>query len=126
MEHLLAGAAMMLVPVLLRVLPLRTALAVCDRWPAHRGPQLSADRLARRVAHWMRPRRGPWRQSCLTRSVVLYAILRQHGYRPRLHIGAAGTALRFVAHAWVTLAGRTLGEHEVPIPDFRPLLVHGD
>ena len=125
-ERAMAVAATVVIPAALRVLSLRATLTVCDRWP--RTPprtRVSGDTLARRVDRWLARGRGPWRPTCLIRALVLYTLLRQHGYVPRLHIGTAGTVARFRAHAWVTLGGAPVGEAEAALAHHRQILAHG-
>jgi hypothetical protein len=124
-ERALAAAATIIVPVALRILPFRATLALCDAWPRFRGTQARADALARRVDRWMARGRALWRPTCLTRTLVLYTMLRQHGYAPRLHLGTAGTAHRFRAHAWVSLGGTAVAELHLSLGDYRELVVHG-
>jgi hypothetical protein len=120
-----ALAATIVIPFLLAVLPLPVVLAVCDRWPRIGRGGATPNGLADRTRRWLARGRGPWTSSCLTRSLVLYAMLRQHGFRPRLHVGVAGTERRFDAHAWVTLGGQPL-DQPVGIGDsYRSLMVHG-
>lgn len=104
-ERALALAATALVPLVLQVLPLRLVLAFCDRWPRIGLAPRPPAQLAQRVRRWLAHGRGPWASTCLTRSLVLYALLRQHGYRPEFVVGVAGTSRAFDAHAWVTLDG---------------------
>jgi hypothetical protein len=124
-ERAMAAAAMLDDPVALRVLPFRPTLANCDAWPRSPGAHAGADALGRRVDRWMARGRALWRPTCLTRTLVLYTLLRQHGHTPRLHIGTAGAAHRFRAHAWVSLGGSAVAEPEPPLGDYRELLVHG-
>ncbi|MGQ0712668.1 MAG: lasso peptide biosynthesis protein [Gemmatimonadaceae bacterium] len=56
--------------------------------------------------------------------LVLYAMLRQHGYSPRLHLGATGTALAFRAHAGTSLGGTAVVELAV-VTGYRELVVDG-
>lgn len=120
-----ALAAVVLIPLLLAVLPLPSVLAVCDRWPRVGRGQATPNGLADRARRWLAHGRGPWTSSCLTRSLVLYAMLRQHGHRPRLHVGVEGDARAFAAHAWVTLGGHPV-EQPVTVGDrYQPLMVHG-
>ena len=100
-ERLLSGAALVVVPLAARLVPLRTTLALCDRWPSYAGAPSTPNKLARRVREWF----GSDPSRCLARSLVLYTLLRQHGYAPRLHVARAGDG-RPAAHAWVTLGGR--------------------
>lgn len=103
-ERILSGAALVVVPLAARLVSLRAALALCDRWPSHLGVPSTPGKLARRVRDWF----GPDPSRCLARSLVLYTLLRQHGYAPRLHI-AEGTG-HSAAQAWVTLGGRVVVE----------------
>lgn len=122
-ERVAAATATLVAPVVLRVLSLPRALAFADRWPRI-GRRASAEALARRVARWLRRAPGPWRSTCLTRSVVLYTMLRQHGYHPRLHVGVSGRATDFRAHAWITVSGRVVGEGDPLLAGFRELWGH--
>ena len=124
-DRMLALSATILLPVALRVLSLRAVLAICDRWPAMKRPQHAPHALADRVRRWMSRGRGPWTSTCLTRSLVLYAILRQHGYRPRFIIGVTGAESRFDAHAWVTLGDSALGDPRDVGDRYTRLLSHG-
>ena len=102
-ERALALAATALIPLALVILPLRLVLAFCDRWPRAGLAPRTPVQLAQRVRRWLAHGRGPWASTCLTRSLVLYVLLRQHGYRPGFVVGVAGTSRAFDAHAWVTL-----------------------
>lgn len=103
LERSASAAALVMVPLALRMLPLSTVLALCDRWPRVTTPHRTPAQLANRVRRWLGRGRGPWKSTCLTRSLVLYAMLRQHAYRPRFFVGVAGSARKFDAHAWVTI-----------------------
>lgn len=109
-ERLFAMAATALVPLALRLLPLPAALALCDRWPRVGLARRTPVQLASRVRRWLAHGRGPWTSSCLTRSLVLYTMLRQHGYDPQFFVGVAGTARAFDAHAWVALGGAPVAD----------------
>ncbi len=121
-----ALVAIVLVPLLLAVLPLPAVLAACDRWPVVGTGRATPNGLAARVRRWLRHGRGPWASTCLTRSLVLYVLLRQHGYDPHLSVGVAGDATSFVAHAWITLSGIPLAEPVDRVARYLPLLVHGE
>jgi len=120
-----ALSAALLVPVALTVLPLPRTLALCDRWPGKTQAPHTPGSLARRVRRWLAHGRGPWTSSCLTRSLVLYAMLRQHGYAPRLCIGVAGPHTTFDAHAWVTLGGQPVADAIGVTAVYTPILSHG-
>jgi hypothetical protein len=124
LERGYALAVVVLVPIALRVLPLRATLALCDRFPRLASAGASPLALTSRVHRWLSHGRGLWTSSCLTRAVVLYTMLRQHGHRPRLHIGVQGASTSFVAHSWVSLAGRPLGEDSGVSREYRELLEH--
>ena len=89
------------------------------------GPAASTGALARRVDRWLATTRALLRPTCLTRALVLYAMLRQHGYRPCLHIGAVGRAQELRAHAWLSVAGFPVGEGDPALGGYRDLLTHG-
>lgn len=124
-ERAMAVAATIVVPLALQVLPFRVTLALCDAWPRIPGARANAAALARRVDRWLAHGRALWRPTCLTRTLILYTMLRQHGHIPSLHIGAAGAVHQFRAHAWVSLGGAALGEADPTISGYHPLLVHG-
>jgi hypothetical protein len=52
---------------------------------------------------------GPWRPRCLTRSMVLYRLLRAQGAPAQLVIGLPSQANSWDAHAWVELSGQDVG-----------------
>ena len=120
-ERGMAVTAAIVVPVALRLLPLRATLRLCDAWPRTPGAHAGANALARRVDRWLGHGRGPWRLTCLTRALVLYTMLRQHGYAPRLHLGASGSAREFRAHSWLSLGGVPVAEPHPPSTDYREL-----
>ena len=117
--------AVLLIPLLLAALPLPAVLAVCDRWPAIGGGRVTPNGLADRVRRWLSHGRGPWTSSCLTRSLVLYALLRQHGHHPRISVGVEGDSRDFVAHAWVSLGDTPVEDPVEHVERYMPLLVHG-
>ena len=123
-ERALALCATIVVPVALRWLSLRAVLALCDRWPALDAPRHSPHALALRVRRWLAHGRGPWASTCLTRSLVLYTMLRQHGHRPRLTVGVAGPEASFTAHAWVSIGDTALGDPHGVADRYTQLLSH--
>ena len=123
-ELAVARTAAIVFPVALRVLPFRWVLRGADRIPVVMSAGWTPPQLARRVHRWMERWRGPWRSTCLSRSVVLYALLRQHGHRPRLHIGARGTPASFVGHAWISVDGAPLLEPSPLASGYHELLAH--
>lgn len=121
-----ATAAMvaLAVPLALRALSLPRVLALCDRWPRIATQPARPLVLAQRTRRWMAFGRGPWTSTCLTRSAVLYAMLRQHGYAPEFFVGVAGSAREFEAHAWVTVNGRPVDQPERVADEYRLLVAH--
>jgi hypothetical protein len=124
-ERVVALLAILVIPLLLAAVPLTTVLAVCDHWPRVGAGRATPQGLADRVRRWLGHGRGPWTSSCLTRSLVLYALLRQHGYRPRLSLGVAGASADFTAHAWVSLGDAAIEEPSDVVQSYQPLMVHG-
>lgn len=102
--------------VLLRCLWVIPAVECSVRWraPRHWLPRAPAARTApaedpatliqgHRVARWVDAayRRSPFTPTCLTRSLVLYRILRARGIPCRLHIGLRKTGqAELQGHAW--------------------------
>ncbi len=60
-------------------------------------------------AVWRALRVGPLRPRCLTRSLVLYRLLRAQGDEPQLVVGLPEPVTSSDAHAWVEIAGRDIG-----------------
>ena len=110
MDRAVSLAAMAVLPPAVRLLPLPLLLRACDRIPAAARLRATPIGLADRVHRWLARGGGPWESTCLTRSAVLYALLRYHGHRPTFFIGVRGPRESFGAHAWVTLG-------EVPVSD---------
>lgn len=123
-ERIVAVAAAVIIPPALRALPLPRVLALCDRWPRVAVRRARPSVLAQRVRRWLAAGRGPWRSTCLTRSAVLYAMLRQHGHDPEFFVGVAGRASRFDAHAWVAVGGHPVDQPDGVIGGYRLLLAH--
>jgi hypothetical protein len=124
-DRALALLAAVMTPVALRLLPLPRVMRLLDR-----GPRIPAARahpvvLADRVSRWLSHGVLYWRSTCLTRSAVLYAVLRQHGYRPSLHLGVAKGASDIEAHAWVSLDGTPLADAAANVQRYQHLYVHG-
>ena len=123
-ERAWALSAAVLIPVALTFLSVPRTLALCDRWPGSALLPHPPGSLALRVRRWLRRGRGPWTSSCLTRSLVLYVMLRQHGYDARFCVGVAGNHRKFDAHAWVTLGGQAVGDPPGVPAAYTPLLSH--
>jgi hypothetical protein len=124
-ERGLALSAVVIMPLAVRWLSVPNALALADRWPARNGARATPRALARRVERWLSHGRGPWASTCLTRSIVLYVMLRQHGYGPRLMVGVQGGEQAFTAHAWVTMDGVPVADMPDIAASYTQLLAHG-
>ncbi|HET6745453.1 MAG TPA: lasso peptide biosynthesis B2 protein [Candidatus Limnocylindria bacterium] len=73
-------------------------------------PRVPTSLLSRAVSRGLRI--GPLQPRCLTRSLVLYRLLRAQGDDAQLIIGMRDKTVSTDAHAWVELAGRDVG----PLP----------
>lgn len=124
-ERFVALGTAIMVPMVLKLRPLPDVLALCDRAPVRARHQHSPVDLARRTHRWLAHGRGPWTSSCLTRSLVLYAMLRQHGYDPRFAVGVAGSEQRFEAHAWVTVNGVPVMDPPLVEDTYAAVMSHG-
>ena len=67
-----------------------------------------ARHLARLIA--IAAARGPCRARCLTRSLLLEALLRRRGLEPELQFGTRRERSKLHAHAWVTLDGAVIND----------------
>lgn len=57
-------------------------------------------------------RHGVARGSCLSKSIVLWHLLRRQGLEATVHVGGRKDSRLFEAHAWVELDGRTVNDSE--------------
>jgi len=67
---------------------------------------------ARRIAHLasIAARRGPYRATCLRRSLVLWWLLRGQGIPAKLYFGVRKEQQHLEAHAWVEYEGSVLND----------------
>ena len=96
----------------LRLFGLMNVYAGLGRLAGHPGQAPPADevarvRRARRVIRYL-GQNGPYRGNCLSRSLILWWLLRRQGIESDLRIGVQNEAGRFQAHAWVEYQGRPL------------------
>jgi hypothetical protein len=61
-----------------------------------------------------------FKTNCLEQSLVLWLLLRRHGFPAELKIGARKDAGRFEAHAWIALDGCVLNDESDEHRDFVP------
>jgi hypothetical protein len=65
---------------------------------------------------------GVFRPQCLVRSVALSRMLTRRGIGGAIvRVGVRRTSGEFLAHAWVELAGETLGDADEHVGTFVPL-----
>jgi hypothetical protein len=69
-------------------------------------------------------RHGVLRGNCLSKSMVLWRLLRRHGLKATLHVGGQKTSASFEAHAWVELEGRILNDSDGIRESFVPFEDH--
>lgn len=72
-----------------------------------RRPREPLGRLSRAVTRSLRV--GPWQSRCLSRSLVLYRLVREQGDPANLVIGLPDRSTSSDAHAWVEHVGRDIG-----------------
>jgi hypothetical protein len=118
-ERLVLAQALTLLPLTalaLRVLGFRRWQATLARLaPAGDTPAGKDEMLAQRgraIARLVEAaaRRGPYRATCLPRSLTLWWLLRRQGIDAELRIGVRKDAGPFEAHAWVEWRGRVLND----------------
>lgn len=104
----------------------RPAGALIDDAPASddvapdMGDPTVADRLALAVGR--AAEHGVLRPACLVRALALHRLLESRGIRgSRIRVGVRTTGGRFVAHAWVELRGRVLGDRSEHVGTFAPM-----
>jgi hypothetical protein len=95
--------------------------------PVDSGPDLGTskaeDRLARLVAAVDRAARyGLFRPTCLVRAVALERMIVRAGVGPAVvRVGVLNGGNAFMAHAWIELAGRVVGDEPSRVAQFTPL-----
>jgi hypothetical protein len=108
--------AALILPPLLRMTSLDRLASRLAR-PARGVKRPSADQqvaIAEAVDRLLERLPSPWRKTCLTRSIVLYHLLRRSGVPVELRIGVKRQQDEFAAHAWLTREGSTYLEVESP------------
>ncbi|MDX1513447.1 MAG: lasso peptide biosynthesis B2 protein [Gammaproteobacteria bacterium] len=97
------------------------------RWPTSAvavardegSPARSAENIARLVR--IAAGRGLARPTCLPRALVLWTLLRRHGFEARIRFGVRKSSARMEAHAWVELDGRVINEQQCIANVYAPL-----
>lgn len=123
-----ASAAALAIPLLVRLLPLRTLLKAMTpppRWRPYAA--LPPERIVAAVNRRLARPRMMRRRACLRRGLMLFHFLRLAGVPARLNIGAyppPPRGRRMHAHCWVTVDGQPVADPpEAPVA---VVLVHGD
>ena len=103
----------LVVPPLLRLMSLERLAGRLGRRASIKTPSASQQRaITARVEHVLRRLPEPWNQTCLTRSLVLYHLLRRSGIPLDLCIGVRREAGSMEAHAWLEREGKLYLEGE--------------
>ena len=116
-----AGMILLAADVSLRLLPFpRVERLFMPRYPATGSGGEEAVSLCA-WATGAAARHHLWPMRCLPSSLCLRWMLGRAGLPARLRLGVARDGGRLLAHAWVELAGRPVGETEEGIAPFAPL-----
>ena len=102
----------------LRTRPLARVIAWAESRPAGGPGAVAAHRLSV-LSSWPYRAVG-WTPSCLRRSLVLTALLRQRGQPAVLCVGVRREGARIRAHAWVECAGETFDAAAEPFERLDP------
>lgn len=54
--------------------------------------------------------KGPWAKNCITRSIILYRLLKEAGIDGSIHFGVYEYQDTYRGHAWVEWCGSPIGE----------------
>ena len=113
--------AMLVLPLTgtgLRIFGFRRCKAWIEQFPIHESSPCAGEQdvqlaFAERAVRAIRSAElhGLATPNCLERSLVLWWLLRRHGIRGELRIGARKSGMLLEAHAWVELAGKVLNDH---------------
>ena len=119
-----------IVALLLRARGLRYVRARVETGPrASREPPSAAtlERL-KRLPRWISiaSRRGPWRASCLVRSLVLQWMLRRYRVASVLRLGVRKEGDSLDAHAWVECADLPGLDPNARLDSYAPFRAAGD
>ena len=119
-----SGVLRALLPAMIKLLPVPQVLSLIEPRKRRRDCSLTAHHLAQ-IAHSV-SRRGPRLGvgECLTRSFVLYNLLRRFDYNPILLIGARFLKGNLECHSWIEIDGEPLCEFDNPHRKFKVLYAH--
>jgi hypothetical protein len=119
-----SGVLTVLLPAMIRFLPLPRVLSLIEPRKISRDCSLTVGHLAHLAKSVSRraPRFGVG--ECLTRSFVLYNLLRRFAYSPILFIGARISEGDLECHSWIEVDGEPLCEFNNPRKNFKVLYLH--
>lgn len=113
-------------PLLKRVVPIRrlaSFMAATRRSPP--ATHVDDERVCG-IARWLARRLLPaGRGVCLEQSLVAYRFLSAQGSSPELIIGVGRRDGKFIAHAWIALGGRPIGDSPTALSDLAPIVAFG-
>jgi len=117
----------LVLPVLKRLVPLRTLVALMAAESRRSERDADLERRITRMARLVyRGRRATFRDNCLERSLVTYRYLARAGAQPRLLVGVGRSETASVrGHAWVTLDGRAVHDQEEELAEHAELTAFG-
>ncbi len=113
-EKMIFVCSCMLLPITalgLRIIGLRRCQQLMAAFPVRDGESLPPDQV--RKAAWLvnaAAYHGPYRASCLERSLALWFFLRLKGVKSNLRIGVLNHNRSFTAHAWIEVGGVVLND----------------
>jgi len=108
-------------PVLKKLLPLPVLARLA--WPRRRSRRPVAVETVLTTVLRLWPVRS--RQNCLERSLLLYRYLSWAGAEPMLATGLRREGERLHGHAWVSVAGRPVGDSIDEVSTYTPLVAFG-
>jgi len=119
-----SGALVLLLPGMIRLLPVPRVLSIIEPGKRRRDSSLSINQLAH-IANAV-SRRGPrfGVGECLVRSLVLYNLLSRFAYDPVLVIGGRLVGGDLDCHSWIEVDGEPLCEFNNPHRNFKVLYVY--
>jgi hypothetical protein len=119
-----SGLLVAVLPTMIKLLPVPRVLSLIEPRKRCRDCALTVDHVASiaRFVSSRAPRFGVG--ECLTRSFVLYHLLRRFAYNPVLLIGGRFFGGNLECHSWIEIEGEPLGESNNPRNNFRVLYAH--
>jgi hypothetical protein len=128
-EFCLAGRMIVWIvalPLLKRVVPIRRLASLMSATRrSTQATHVDEERVCG-IAGWLSRRLLPaGRGVCLEQSLVAYRFLSAQGSSPELIIGVGRRDGKFIAHAWIALGGRPIGDSPTAFSDLAPIVAFG-